>query len=94
MHSADDSMNRSAACQISDVLKRVDHTGMPAAKQHDRPLAGVEEHRLVVQQGIHVLPMSVNEERSTRVLILRPTRDLTSHEHSADYLRGPLDQSQ
>ena len=90
MHSAHHGVNRSAVRQFVNVVKRVDNPGMSAAKQHDDALAGVEEHRLIVQEGIRMLALRIGKKWLPVILVLSPARDFAGHEKSVADLRGSI----
>jgi hypothetical protein len=79
-----DGMDRSASCDGLNVSKGVDDSGMAAAEQNHGSLGSVEEHRLIVRDGVRIGACLIQIEISARILIVR----LTWHSTGSANLAG------
>lgn len=85
MHAAYNRVNWIPACQMPDVVQRVDHAGVGTAEQDNRSGIGPQEQGLVIEQRIDLVAFRILAESFFVLLLWVAAGDLAREKEAGGY---------
>ncbi len=78
VHTSGKQANRLVGRQLANVLNRIDHAGMRAAEKDRRSFSSLNVNSLIIKDGVGMLTLTVDKERSTSVFVIGDSGNLPS----------------